>query len=458
MRRRSPRLAVLLALVTTLASGREARADFDAAKKALLEAAKSPDWKTRRTAYVTLADYDGAPAARLALDHLVTEPSPVVLAAGGDLLAGFHSAGAVEALLAALAKGKPAERCLAAFALKADAKPAVDEALAEALSAGPNPAAALAALSLGAAGRGAGGTGALVKALASDAWQVRVAAARALAALGAGAADAVKPLVARLAVDKGRPRAEAIAALAAIAKRKIGDAPKKWEAVAAGTDPDAVTEKPALPPTFFGIPVTGERVVFVLDRSLLMRGAHPLNGEENRARLEALCTPPDGERIPTEHIVTKMQLAVAQLLHAVDGMPAGSKVEVVTFCKQVKGVFDLKWAVVSAATKKALADALGSIREEDGIDLYGALQTALDLGGPTDEKAWKAGPDEVLLVTNNVPTFGEVKDADAIAAGIGFRAHLRMVTVHVVGIGNHPFGLAQTLTRRTGGVYVDLTK
>jgi hypothetical protein len=458
---RSARVLVTTALAALLvpavggARARTAAADLESAKKLFLENVKKPDWKSRRTAYGALSDHDGTVAAKTILDSVQGEENVVVVATAVEALRRFASIGARTVLLDALRKGRPTERLHAAYALAYNLAPEVDAALIE-VAAGTGPAAGQAVLSLGTPRRGAGAFPALVRALASDAAPVRTAAARALGNLEAK--EAVKPLVERLKVEKGRPRAAVVAALEAITKKRLGDSPKKWAAVAAGEDEAAVEEKPALPPTFFGIPVVGERVVFVLDRSLLMADPHPLQGPEHRERLEALCTPPDGDRIPYRRLKSKLQLASAHLLHAVEGLPSGSKFEVILMSAEVAGVFEKKWVSPGTAARKTLSDALSALEVNDGINLHDALQAALDLGGVADDKAWRAGPDEVFLVTNNMPTAGEVADADLVALGIGVKARLRNVVVNVVGIGNHPFHMAKALAQRTGGSYFDLSK
>ncbi len=434
---------------------RPASADYDAAKKHFQDGLAQTDWKARRAGYQALLDYDGGPAALAILGALGAETNAAVEAAAVDGLARMRSKEATAALLASLGKGKAKERLLAAVALGKHVTPEVDAALIAVLAGKDAILAAQAALSLGTPGR-AGAGPALLAALAHEAPQVRIAAMRALAAIAEKAAGAA--IVARLATETGRVRGEAIRALETLAAKKMGDAPKKWAAWAKGEDPDAVDEKPALPPSFFGAPVTGVRVAFCLDRSLLMKDAHPWTGQEGRDRLEALCSPPDGDRIPWRQLKTKLQVTVAQLLHAVDGLPAGAKVEVITFAKEVGGVFDRKLVPANGANKKTLAAKLTTLEVDDGINLYDALTTALDLGGPTDEKAWKAGPDEIFLVTNNGPTAGVVADVDAVAPAIALRARLRLVPITVVGIGNHPFTLAETLAKRTGGVYLNLSK
>ena len=57
-----------------------------------------------------------------------------------------------------------------------------------------------------------------------------------------------------------------------------------------------------------------------------------------------------------------------------------------------------------------------------------------------------------------MPTTGEVKEADVVAAAIGLKARLRMVPIHTVGIHFHPYDMCREIAALTGGVYVDLTK
>jgi hypothetical protein len=455
---RLPRGVVLrgvLAVMTLLASARGARADFESAKQLFLGRMKSADWKERRGAYGALSDHDGAPAAALILQSAATEAHPAVLEAAAATLMRMGGDGARQAAIAAVRKGKGAERIVGAAALVGKLGADVDALFIEMLSTGPPTLAVLAAVALGQIGR-SGTTAPLVAALAHSAPPVRAAAAHSLGMLGDR--TTVGPLVERLKSDKGRVRAEIVAALEAITHQKFGDSPGKWAAVAAAGDPATVNEQPALAPSFFGAPVTGERVVFVLDRSLHMRDAHPWADPAQRDRLEALCTPRDGARIPWRQLKTKLQLTVAQLRHVVEGLAPGTKFEVIYFAADVKSVFGLKWTPAGAATRKLLEEALPTIDVDDGINPYDALLAALDLGGATDDKAMKSGPDQIVLVTNNIPTKGDVTDADVVARAIAFRARPRGVAVSVVGLGEHPYTMAEELAKRTGGVYANLSK
>lgn len=444
--------AVVAALVGPVAP---VEADFDSAKKFFAENVRAPDWKARRSAYGAFQDHDGGPAAAAILGAVGAESHPVVLAAAAATLGGMRSEAARAAMTAALAGAKATERAVAGVALRTVRGADVDAALVAALGAPSPVAAGLAAAALGTPGR-SGAADALAKALAHREPLVRAAAARSLGALGDR--GALGPLAARLPVEKGVARGAVVAALGAVTRHDFGDDPAAWAALAAGADAATVARKPTWPPTFFGLPVTGERVVFVLDRSLQMSDPHAYAEEGKRDRLEALCTPKDGDRIPWRQLKTRLDLALAMLRHALAGLPAGTKVEIVCFAEDVQAVFGRKWVPVSAAARKTADEVLGKLETDDGINVYEALLAALDLGGPTDEKALKAGPEQVFLVLNNIPTKGEVADADAIERGIGFRARARGVTVSVVEMGANPVGLAAGLAKATGGVHLDLTR
>ena len=69
-----------------------------------------------------------------------------------------------------------------------------------------------------------------------------------------------------------------------------------------------------------------------------------------------------------------------------------------------------------------------------------------------------ASPDEIIFITVNMPTTGEIKEADVVGAAIALKARLRMVPIHTVGIHFHPYDMCRDIAAKSGGVYVDLTK
>ena len=77
---------------------------------------------------------------------------------------------------------------------------------------------------------------------------------------------------------------------------------------------------------------------------------------------------------------------------------------------------------MGTASRNTVFEALDGLETDDGIAAYTALEQALDVAGAGDAKAWKSGPDEILYVTVNMPTTGEVTEADVVAAAIGLKA------------------------------------
>lgn len=442
------------ALLVGLAGGaRWATADYESARRFFAENVRSSDWKARRSGYGAFEDHDGTAAAKAILDAAGAETHPAVLAAAAATLGRMRSGDARGVAVAALKGGKWSARLVAAQALATMRGPDADAALVAGLSDGNATIAQLCATALATKGR-AGAVEGLVAALASNAPSVRAAAARSLGALGDRAA--VAPLAARLKVEKGRARSEVVAALEAVTGKAYGDAPAAWESVAAGEEPAEVKATPPL--TFFGAPVTGDRIVFVLDRSLQMTDAHGLAKEEKRDRLAELCAPKGYDRIPWRQLKTRMQLAQAHIRHVVGNLPASARFEVIYFAEDVAGVFGKKFVPPNTASKKTLDDVFAKLQTDDGINVWEALMTAFDLGGATEDRALKGGPEQIFLVLNNLPTKGDVTDPDPLERGVVFKARVRGVAVHVVDMGANPQILADRLAKGTGGTYLDLTK
>jgi hypothetical protein len=440
-------LLLALALLAGPSPPRPARAedDWPAARARFREAMRQADWTKRRDALLLLTAHDGAEAARELLAALQKEENAAVVMAGVETLGLLRSLGASQALVEAARSGKGRPRLLVLIALEKQRTPEVARLLVE-VARGSDPlAAAQAALGL-ATDRPVEGFPVLLALLEHKDWQLRAAAARALAAYADR--EAVGPLAVALATTRGRARADVLAALEKITGQAFGNDPEAWKRLAQGADPGTIAAKPSLPPSFLGVPVYGERVVVVMDTSLRMGDPHGLD----RDRLMALCEPPDGSPIPWFRLKTFGQLALAHLRHLADGLPGSARFEVLFFNEIVDRAFG-KFVPAGAAQRRQLEDLLGKVKTDNGIATYAALDGALEVGGGTDEKAWKGGPDEVLFVTANTPTVGEVKEPHEVYAAVGLKARLRMVPVHTI-VMNYHCPQCEPLSTRTGGRHV----
>ncbi|MDA1194572.1 MAG: HEAT repeat domain-containing protein [Planctomycetota bacterium] len=475
MRRKAPhRLLLLLALVLCAPAPTTACADatddaIDAFKKAL----RTEVWEERREAYMRVADYDSGAVARAVLDALEREPNPAVQLVGLRVLGGLGTEDAQAQLVTEARKARGSRKMLVLLALARQRGTAAAPILLEVVQDKDGPAAAQAALALGKK-EVHEAIPHLVALLGRKDWQVRRAAALALANIAQPpppepkdgkptpkdfrwpvpdalkAPEVTKALIAALAEADGVDRGAILRALAEIHEQDHGDNLAAWKLVAEGKPVDAaVAKKRDWPPAVFGIPLYGRRIVFIYDNSLRSGDPHNFGTGD---RLLELCAVPGGVPLLATRLLTVGQFAQAHLTRAIGKIERGQQFELIAFNASVQPLFG-KFSPSSAASRKLVEELFTGMTPDDGINTYGALTAALDLGGDADAKAWKKGPDEIVFITCNQPTVGELKDADVIAAAIGLKARMRMVRVHTVGILTHPYSMLETMAAETGGIY-----
>lgn len=463
---------ILLAL---LASSAHAD-DLGAARGEFRSALKSDSYKDRQDAYVVIASYDGADAAREVLRALAKEKNPAVIYTGLRTLAGMKSDGAREVYRETLTGGKGKSRMFVLMALDATSGPGLDEAIHSLLTGKDGPAAAQAALALGRR-RTLASLPRVLPLLRHKHWQVRRAAAMAVLSMASPPPLPVKPgstekpvtpptpeevktpevisaLVAGLANSEGSDRAPMLRALTKITGQDYGLDIPAWKQLAAGKDPTEIVRKPVPMPHAFGIPILGRRIVVCFDRSLRMDDGHPFGRGD---RIEKLCDVPGARPIAWMRLYRVRQFAAAHIRRMFDDMPKRARMEVILFHTTLDRMFG-KFVSPGAATKKVLKETLDELEVGEGINTYDVLMLALDIAGEKDAKAWKSGPDEVIFITANQPTVGEIRDPDVVGSAIGLKARLRMVPVHTIGIKTHAYDMMRTIAAESSGTYRDYHK
>lgn len=473
---RSPvRAALAVVLAAALCAGAQAARAEDTgdARKEFRRALRSEAWQERREAYLGIADYDGAEVAEEVLSALVDEPNPAVVLVGVRVLGGFKALDAQEFLATTLRKGRGARKRYVLLALAGQRGDQAIPILLETVRGKDAGSAAQAALALGQK-RIREALPDLLKLLKHKDWQVRAAGARALHGLATPPSPKPKPgeekrppkkmpvpdwmkepeiteaLIAALASSRGSERGAIVAALEAIHEREYGNNPLAWKAVLAGEEPDARTlRKRVYPPHVFGIPIYGRRVVFVLDNSLRTGDPHRFGSGD---RLLEVCKVPGGRDILGMRLRTVKQFAGAHFKRCISDLPTGTSFELITFNEIVTPLFG-RLQGANAGTRKLAMETIDALNEDNGIASFDALTQALDISGAKDSVAWRKGPDEIVFVTCNMPTAGEIKEADVVAAAIALKARLRMVPIHTIGIESHPYDMLRTVAQETGGVY-----
>jgi hypothetical protein len=468
------RPAAVLACFLLLALGPLPRADADEwedARKAFRAAQRLPEFKLRTAAYNDLLSYDGAGVVDEIFKALAKETNPAVHLAAAGVLGELRTPEARAAIVEVLARPKGLAAEVAILALGRQPGDSGLDALLAIVAGKDLSLAAQAAIALGSKGVPAATT-ALVGLLSHPEWQMRAAGARALTLLAGPVPPApapgqpekpwlpewyapqavLGPLADGLELSVGSERRLIIDALQRVSRQDFGWDVAAWKALAAGTDPKQITRKPQYPPYFFGIPIFGKRVVIVYDVSQCNDELHPFT---DRARLQALCAVPGARPVPWFELRTTQHVYVEhakRLIRDLDG-----KFDLFLYAGKVEPVFG-KLTPTNAGTVQKAVEALEGIKVKSGVDTLGALAGALDVSGSKDSVAWSQGPDEVILMSCSIPWLAAETDQDVVGATVALQAGRRMVPVHTVGVGPHPFVLMKIVSPHTGGVYLDLSR
>ncbi|MHC4938419.1 MAG: VWA domain-containing protein [Planctomycetota bacterium] len=259
-------------------------------------------------------------------------------------------------------------------------------------------------------------------------WQVRLSAAEALARFRVR--DGIEPLVAAMQKeDQGRVRKAMATTLQELTGEKLRDYPelwrKWWEREGASFEVAAQKPRPKKKKdtgetktvaTFYGIPITSNRVIFVLDRSGSM-------GQQDR-------TDP----------ATRLDRAKVELQRAVKGMPKETKANVVFF-----GTGSFQWrsrmVPLNGTNRRQLDMYLTGVTPAGGTDMYDALAFALQ-----DKEV-----ETIYLLSDGHPTGRNARMQDMLRE-IGKLNRVKRVRIHTISLG-YESPLLREMAKRNDGTY-----
>lgn len=344
----------------------------------------------------------------------------------------------------------------------------------------------------------------VIKALDSDAWQARVAATQALVRLMDK--RGVPALIERMKKEEGNGRVEGdiIKALKAMTGEHKETA-FEWDAwwkhkgskgELAGGGMESWRDRQATGaksgekgdgsvPTYYGIKIYSQRVIFVIDTSDSMRkpweGARPdkpetvtitgqKDGKKNKARKATL----DWTKIKT-----KWDLAREHLIFTLRQLPPEAEFTIVFYSKKVS-VWKPELVKASSGNVNAAIAVLKKKQPHSSTNIHGAMKKAFQIGGADGKEgndkpvaitgggAYKKGGDTVFFLTDGWPTSGKIfwkrpgapdKTAnpnwlEEMMADFKKWNSLRKLKVHCIGIGNHCKDLMNAISEEFGGDYV----
>lgn len=189
---------------------------------------------------------------------------------------------------------------------------------------------------------------------------------------------------------------------------------------------------------FFGIPVTGREIAFVIDTSGSMKEQMVLQDERGRSR-DAM----------------RLEVAVHELLRAVHAMPRESRYHLLTFATDVV-TWNPKPVPPTNASYRALTECVGRFQPSGSTNLFGALMQVLDPSGGMEPTTGQFDCDEIFVLTDGQPTHGLVTDADAIVRIIEEVNRYRRARIHTVHVGGGEEGadLMRRLAEGNEGIFV----
>ncbi len=191
--------------------------------------------------------------------------------------------------------------------------------------------------------------------------------------------------------------------------------------------------------SFFGVPITGVEIAFVVDTSGSMRKAVRSTGQGTTA---------------TQRQRSRLAAACEQLTTAVNAMDPDTRYHLYTFANDAL-VWNRKPVPPTDRASRSLTETLARLEPEGGTNVFDALVAVLD----GERGPWPGGPqpsiDEVFLLSDGEPSAGAVRNTDAILAVVREINRHRGVRIHTVFTGE---GLGadflRELARQNNGVFV----
>ncbi len=146
---------------------------------------------------------------------------------------------------------------------------------------------------------------------------------------------------------------------------------------------------------FFGIPIIGTRVVFVIDVSGSMALASQIEGM-------ATATGPRPKYVPT-----RFALAKKELIAAVRRLPGDARFNVIFFADKVDQ-WRTKLSDANDKNKTALETWIDTLHPDGGTNLYGGVERALSLKHAVHGKRYDVNVDEIFLLSDGEPSIGKI--------------------------------------------------
>ncbi len=190
---------------------------------------------------------------------------------------------------------------------------------------------------------------------------------------------------------------------------------------------------------FFGVPVTGGAIAFVIDTSGSMND-------------QVAGTTADADRRPRE--LTRLRAAKDQIVSAVQAMDPDATYSLWTFAERAHLWTSTPIRPTPQSTR-SLVELLSRLRSHGGTNLYDGLAKSLQLADLKFGEQNQTKIDELFVLSDGQPTTGEVRDSDGLLQIVREANKYAKVRIHTIFTGTGSGGdLLRRLAEENGGVFV----
>jgi hypothetical protein len=206
---------------------------------------------------------------------------------------------------------------------------------------------------------------------------------------------------------------------------------------------------------FFGIPVRGSRVIFVIDLSLSMEASIKRIG--------------GGTADGASEYTSRLEVAKDQVWNAIERMDENSSFDIVVF-SQASRSWQGKLILASEANKKKARKFIDELALEPYTNLWAGIMNAFEFAPGSNAAANEFQLDELFVLSDGAPTIGEITDPHEIielVTDANATKKVRINTVFLQGEGSNmdpdvkpgqmgPAELMEEIAKRNGGTFVKL--
>ena len=285
---------------------------------------------------------------------------------------------------------------------------------------------------------------------------VRERAALALAVIAVP--EAIEPMIALLASERGMVRIRVAGALEVLTRQQLGNNVSSWrawfeaerDAYTSGREPlgggQVSATREQVRSYYFGIEQKGESILYIIDCSGSMEVDYE-NPEFDR-----------GVGIPAKPGRSRLDACRRELNKALDLLTSLQRFNILWYNHEGH-LYKASMQAASAKSIKAAKAFLRELKPDSGTNIYGALELAfqgLSRGG--NDPAFAADFDMAYLLTDGMPTLpgaGPGNDLpENIVAAVRQWNPMGRVVIHTIGIGkNMDEGFLRRLAEQNGGTY-----